>query len=142
MATQGFSTIGLDVKVDGTSLNYVTDIGDIGAAPSELDATCMKDSMKKTVPGVQDAAAFEVTFLFDNSAPDSDYRVLRALQDAGETVELEVKFPDGTVFAATGYVSVMVSGAAVDELVSAKLTFNLQSDWTVTNPSAASGQGG
>lgn len=142
MATQGFSTIGLDVKVDGTSLNYVTDIGDIGAAPSELDATCMKDSMKKTVPGVQDAATFEVTFLFDNSAPDSDYRVLRALQDAGETVELEVKFPDGTVFAATGYVSVMVSGAAVDELVSAKLTFNLQSDWTVTNPSAASGQGG
>lgn len=142
MATQGFSTIGLDVKVDGTSLNYVTDIGDIGAAPSELDATCMKDSMKKTVPGVQDAAAFEVTFLFDNSAPDSDYRVLRALQDAGETVELEVKFPDGTVFAATGYVSVMVSSAAVDELVSAKLTFNLQSDWTVTNPSAASGQGG
>ena len=142
MATQGFSTIGLDVKVDGTSLNYVTDIGDIGAAPSELDATCMKDSMKKTVPGVQDAAAFEVTFLFDNSAPDSDYRVLRALQDAGETVELEVKFPDGTVFAATGYVSVMVSGAAVDELVSAKLTFNLQSDWTVTKPSAASGQGG
>ena len=142
MATQGFSTIGLDVKVDGTSLNYVTDIGDIGAAPSELDATCMKDSMKKTVPGVQDAAAFEVTFLFDNSAPDSDYRVLRALQDAGETVELEVKFPDGTVFAATGYVSVMVSGAAVDEVVSAKLTFNLQSDWTVTNPSAASGQGG
>ncbi len=142
MATQGFSTIGLDVKVDGTSLNYVTDIGDIGAAPSELDATCMKDSMKKTVPGVQDAAAFEVTFLFDNSAPDSDYRVLRALQEAGETVELEVKFPDGTVFAATGYVSVMVSGAAVDELVSAKLTFNLQSDWTVTNPSAASGQGG
>ena len=142
MATQGFSTIGLDVKVDGTSLNYVTDIGDIGAAPSELDATCMKDSMKKTVPGVQDAAAFEVTFLFDNSAPDSDYRVLRALQDAGETVELEVKFPDGTVFAATGYVSVMESGAAVDELVSAKLTFYLQSDWTVTIPSAASGVGG
>lgn len=134
MATQGFSTIGLDVKVGTTSLNYVTDIGDIGAAPSELDATCMKDSMKKTVPGVQDAKAFEVTFLFDNSASDSDYRKLKALQDAGQTVALEVKFPDGTVFATTGYVSVMVSGAKVDELVSAKLTFSLQSDWTVTNP--------
>ena len=134
MATQGFSTIGLDVKVGDTSLNYVTDIGDIGAAPSELDATCMKDSMKKTVPGVQDAKSFEVTFLFDNSAEDSDYRVLKALQDAGEIVALEVKFPDGTVFATTGYVSVMVSGAKVDELVSAKLTVNLQSDWTVTDP--------
>lgn len=134
MATQGFSTIGLDVKVGETSLNYVTDIGDIGAAPSELDATCMKDSMKKTVPGVQDTKSFEVTFLYDNSAADSDYRVLKALQEAGEPVELEVKFPDGTVFAASGYVSVMVSGAKVDELVSAKLTFNLQSDWTVTDP--------
>lgn len=134
MATQGFSTIGLDVKVGTTSLNYVTDIGDIGAAPSELDATCMKDSMKKTVPGVQDAKSFEVTFLFDNSAADSDYRTLKALQDAGQAVALEVKFPDGTVFATTGYVSVMVSGAKVDELVSAKLTLSLQSDWTVTNP--------
>lgn len=134
MATQGFSTIGLDVKVGETSLNYVTDIGDIGAAPSELDATCMKDSMKKTVPGVQDTKSFEVTFLYDNSAADSDYRVLKTLQDAGEVVELEVQFPDGTVFAASGYVSVMVSGAKVDELVSAKLTFNLQSDWTVTDP--------
>ena len=99
MATQGFSTIGLDVKVNNVSLNYVTDISDIGGAPSELDATCMKDSMKKTVPGVQDTASFE-----------------------------------GTVFATTGYVSLTVSGAKVDELVSAKLTVNLQSDWTVTNP--------
>ena len=133
MATQGFSTMGIDVKVGESALNYVTDIGDIGAAPSELDATCMKDSMKKTVPGVQDTKAFEVTFLFDNSAADSDYRVLK-VQDTGKPVNIEVAFPDGTKFAAAGYVSVMVSGAKVDELVSAKLTVNLQSDWTVTDP--------
>ena len=129
MATQGFSTMGIDVKVGESALNYVTDIGDIGAAPSELDATCMKDSMKKTVPGVQDTKAFEVT-----SAADSDYRVLKKVQDAGKPVNIEVAFPDGTKFAAAGYVSVMVSGAKVDELVSAKLTVNLQSDWTVTDP--------
>ena len=75
-----------------------------------------------------------MTFLFDNSAADSDYRVLKKMQDAGEIVSLEVKFPDGTVFATTGYVSVMVSGSKVDELVSAKLTVSLQSDWTVTDP--------
>ena len=94
----------------------------------------MKDSMKKTVPGVQDTKAFEVTFLFDNSAADSDYRVLKKVQDAGKPVNIEVAFPDGTKFAAAGYVSVMVSGAKVDELVSAKLTVNLQSDWKVTDP--------
>ena len=134
MATQGLSTMGIDVKVGESALNYVTDIGDIGGTPSELDATCMKDSMKKTVPGVQDTKAFEVTFLFDNSAADSDYRVLKKVQDAGKPVNIEVAFPEGTKFTSTGYVSVMVSGAKVDELVSAKLTVNLQSDWKVTDP--------
>ena len=134
MATQGFSTIGLEVKVNGTALNYVTDIGDIGGTPAELDATCMKDRMKKTVPGVQDTKAFEVTFLFDNSAADSDYRLLRKLQEAGKAVNVEVAFPEGTVFSTTGYVTVMVSGAKVDELVSGKLSVALQSDWTVTDP--------
>lgn len=134
MATQGFSTIGLDVKVNGTALNYVTDIGDIGGTPTELDATCMKDRMKKTVPGVQDTKAFEVTFLFDNSAADSDYRLLRKLQEAGKAVSVEVEFPEGTVFSTTGYVTVMVSGAKVDELISGKLSVALQSDWTVTDP--------
>lgn len=134
MATQGFSTIGLDVKVNGVALNYVTDIGDIGGTPSDLDATCMKDRMKKTVPGVQDTKAFEVTFLFDNSAADSDYRQLKKLQDGGKAVTVEVAFPEGTVFSTTGYATVMVSGAKVDELISAKLSVALQSDWTVSNP--------
>ncbi|MBR1780542.1 MAG: phage tail protein [Oscillospiraceae bacterium] len=134
MATQGFSTIGLTVKVGQTALNYVTDIGDIGGTPAELDATSMRDSMKKTVPGVQDTKTFEVTFLYDNSAADSDYRVLKALEKAGKAVAVTVTFPDGTVFATTGYVSLMISGAQVDELISAKLTVSLQSDWTVTDP--------
>lgn len=134
MATQGLSTIGIDVKVDDVSMNYVTEIGDIGGSPSTLDATCMRDTMKKQVPGVQDIKAFEVTYLFDNSGADSDYRKLRAVQTAGEIVPVEVAFPDGTSFEATGYVSTYVSGAKVDELVSAKLVVNLQSDWTESNP--------
>lgn len=136
MANQGLANIGLDVKINNTSLNYVTEIGDIGGVPSTLDATCMKDSMKHSVPGVQDVKAFEVTYLFDNSAADSDYRVLRGLQAGGDTASVSVTFPDGTVFASSGYVSTYVSGSKVDELVSAKLNLSLQSDWTVTNPVA------
>ncbi len=134
MATQGFSTIGIDVKVNHVSLNYVTDLADIGSAPSTLDATCLRDSSKRSVPGVQDTKSFEISFLFDNSATDSDYRVLKALQTAGSIVPVEVTFPDGTVFSSTGYVSVMVSGAKVDDLIGAKLTVLLQSGWTVTDP--------
>lgn len=137
MATQGLSTIGLAVKVNSVEMNYVTEIGDIGGSPSTLDATCMQDTMKKNVPGVQDTKAFEVTYLFDNSATDSDYRVLKALQTAGNVVPVAVEFPDGTTFSTTGYVSTYVTGAKVDELVSAKLVISLQSEWSVTNPTAA-----
>ena len=139
MPKQGLSTIGIEVSVNAEELNYVTEIGDIGGAPSDLDATCLKDTMKKNVPGVQDTKAFEITYLFDNSDDTSDYRVIKALQTAGASVPVAVEFPDGTKFATTGYVNTYVSGAKVDELVTAKLTVSLQSDWTVTNPSGVGG---
>ncbi len=137
MATQGLSTIGIQVKVNEVAMNYVTEIGDIGGTPATLDATCMQDSMKKSVPGVQDVKAFEVTYLYDNTDDDSDYRVLKTLQTAGKVVPIGVVFPDGTTFTSSGYVSTYVVGAKVDELISAKLSMTLQSDWTVTDPSAA-----
>ena len=136
MSQQGLVTIGIDVKVNSVAMNYVTEIGDIGGAPSTLDATCLKDAIKKSVPGVQDAGAFEVTYLFDNSASDSDYRKIKALQDAGNVVPVAVEFPDGSKFATSGYVSTYVTGVKVDDLISAKMTVNLQTAWTVTNPSA------
>jgi hypothetical protein len=45
-----------------------------------------------------------------------------------------VELPDGTKYATTGYVSTYVDGAKVDELITAKLTVSIQSDWTITNP--------
>ncbi|MCD7887006.1 MAG: phage tail protein [Clostridiales bacterium] len=135
MATvQGLSSIGITVKVNDVEMNYVQEIGDIGGTPSELDATCMKDSMKHYVPGVQDTQAYEITYLFDNADASSDYRKLKALQDTKSVVPVAVTLPDGTVFASTGYVSTYVVGAKVDELITAMLAVMLQSDWTVTNP--------
>lgn len=131
---QGLSSIGIKVEVNSAEMNYVQEIGDIGGTPSELDATCLKDSIKKSVPGVQDTKAFEVTYLFDNGATTSDFRALKALQTAGNAVPIAVEFPDGTKFATTGYVTTYTSGVKVDELITAKLVVNLQSDWTVTNP--------
>lgn len=136
---QGMASIGVSVKIDNTTIANVKDIGDIGGAPSELDATCLKDSIKKSVPGVQDAKAWEVTYLYDNSDSTSDYRVLKGLQTAGNAVAVEVTMPDGTKFATTAYVSTYVEGASVDNLLTAKAILNLQSDWTVTNPATQGG---
>ena len=131
---QGMASIGIKLKVNEVEMNYVQEIGQLGGTPSELDATCLKDGIKKNVPGVQDVSAFEVTYLYDNTSADSDFRRLRALQTAGNPVSVEVELPDGTKYATTGYVSTYVDGAKVDELITAKLTVSIQSDWTVTNP--------
>lgn len=133
---QGFSSIGVSVKIGTSTISNVQDIGDIGGTPSELDATCLKDSIKKSVPGVQDTKAWEVTYLFDNASATSDYRVIKGLQTAGQPVAVEVTLPDGTKFATTAFVSTYVVGVKVDELMTAKAIMHLQSDWTVTNPAA------
>lgn len=135
MSKQGIASIGIQVKVNDSELLYVQEIGDVGGTPSDLDATCLRDKMKKTVPGVQGTENFEITYLFDNSDADSDFRKLYALQSAANVVPVEVNLPDGTKFASTGYVSTFVSGAKVDELITAQLVISLQSEWVVTNPS-------
>ena len=133
---QGLASIGISVKVNSVALNYVTDIGDIGGSPSELDATTLKDKIKITVQGVKDIKAWECSYLFDNSSTTSDFRKLKTLEKAGKIVPVEVAFPDGTTFKTTGYVSTMINCAKVDELISAKLSVSLQSDWEITDPAA------
>lgn len=133
---QGLASIGISVKVNSVALNYVTDIGDIGGSPSELDATTLKDKIKITVQGVKDIKAWKCSYLYDNSSTTSDFRKLKALEKAGNIVPVDVAFPDGTTFKATGYVSTMINGAKVDELISAKLSVSLQSDWEITDPAA------
>jgi hypothetical protein len=138
MATQGFSSIGVEIKVNSVALNFPQNFGDLGGTPSELDATCLKDTIKHTVPGVQDVKAYEVTYLYDNSDADSDYRKLKAIQDAGSVVPVEVTLPDKSKWTSTAYASTYVVGAKTDEIITAKLILNLQADWTVTNPTTKS----
>ena len=46
MSKQGIASIGMKVTVNEVEMNYVQEIGDIGGTPSELDATCLKDTLK------------------------------------------------------------------------------------------------
>lgn len=132
---QGISSIGVTVKLGTNALNNVQEISDIGGTPSELDATCLKDTMKKSVPGVREGSTIEITYLFDNTSAASDYRKVKALDTAGSATAIEISYPDGTKFANTGYVSTYTQGAKVNELLIAKAIVSLQSEWTVTNPS-------
>lgn len=134
---QGLVSIGLDVKVGSSALNYVTEIGDLGSKPSTLDATCFKNASKVNVQGVKDAQEFEITYLYDNSDAKSDYRVLKALEKAKTEADVVVTLPDGTEFSSSGTVATYVTGAKVDSLIEAKAIIYLSADWDVTDPASA-----
>lgn len=133
MARQGFASIGTKVSVDDTELNFVTNVGDIGGAPQSLDSSCMNDHMKHSVNGIQDVGNFEVDYMYDNSATDSDFRVLKA-KDDGEEHTIKVTFPDGTEFSSKGMMSTWVTGVGVNAIISAKLSVALSEDWQKKDP--------
>ena len=96
------------------------------------------NTMNFSKPSVSRAIklSWEVEYLYDNTASTSDYRVLKALEKAGAIVDVEVTFPDNTVFKNKGYVTTTVTGAEVNQLVKAKAIVNLQGEWETTNPAA------
>lgn len=134
---QGLASIGIEVTVNSSKLNYVTGIGDIGGEPSSLDATCFNDKIAKSVPGVQKNDGFTIDYLFDNTSDASDYRKIKEFETSGNPQDIKIIFPDGTSFESKGYISTKVNGVKVDELIGATATVNLQSDWKVANPSAS-----
>ena len=139
MPKQGFASIGVKVTIDTAELNFVTGVGDIGGAPATLDSTSLKDKMKHSVLGVQDVGNFEIDFLFDNSDAQSDFRVLKSMED-GEVHTVSIELPDGpdgtvgTKFTSAGMVSVWTTAISVNNLIGAKCAIALSQDWAVTNP--------
>lgn len=133
MSKQGYSSIGVKVALDETELNYVTGFGDMGGAPASLDSTCLLDSMKHSVLGVQDVGNFEIDYLFDNSDAASDFRVIKGMEGQTEHT-LKITLPDGTKFETKGTVSTWVTAVSVNNLIAAKASVALAEDWKVTNP--------
>ena len=130
---QGYVSIGIDVKINNKSLNFVTNIGDVMAPPALKDTTSMRDTMKHSSLGVQDAGAFTVEFLYDNSDADSDFRVLAALKGQ-KNIPVVITYPDGTKFTSAGEVSVNVKSVGVDDVIGAVATIALSQDWEKTDP--------
>ncbi|MCD7770137.1 MAG: hypothetical protein LUH36_08510 [Oscillospiraceae bacterium] len=134
LPAQGLASIGITVSVNGQELYYVQDIGDMGGSPETIDVTCFRNQRKVLIPGVQEADAWECTYLY-STAEDGDYRRLKAIQDEGTIVPVTVLIPGASgepdvTFSNTGYVHTYVTSTKVSEGVLAKLVMHLQDDWT------------
>lgn len=121
---------------DYVALPDLQEIPDVGGEADNVEVTTLDDAAKRYVAGIKDYGNLEFTFLYDNSSNTSSYRVLRGLEDAGTIADFKITLPDTTEFAFSGSVSTTIAGAGVGDALTFKAKVTLNTDISVTNPTA------
>lgn len=119
-----------------TDIANLTEVPEIGGSPEKVDVTTLADGAKRYIPGIKDYGDLDFKFLYDNASDGANYRVLKGLETAGEVVDWQVSLPDKTTFQFSGYVSVKLDSVSVGAALYFTATIALNSDVTVTNPTA------
>ena len=130
--------ITLSYKKDGSNYNVIANLQEcpeLGGTAENVEVTTLADGNKKYIKGIKDFGELAFKFLYDNSGAESNYRIVRGLEEAGNIVEWKVTFPDNTTFAFSGEVTTAIDSAAVNAALTFTATITLNSDITVTNPS-------
>lgn len=133
--------IRLGYKTTGGSSTY-TDIPNLqecpqlGGSAEKVDVTVLTDGNYKYINGIKDFGDLAFKFLYDNSGEQSNYRIVRGLEEAGKVVDWEVSFPDGTKFHFSGEVATQIESASVNSALAFTATITLNSDIAVVNPTA------
>lgn len=127
----------LSYKTSGSTyveLKHLMEVPEMGGDPEKVEVTTLSDGVKKYINGIKDLGDLTFKFLYDNETADSNYRVLRGLQEANEVSTFKVEYPDGTGHEFSAYVNVKMDAAAVNAAMTFTVGMSLQSDITVTNP--------
>ena len=130
--------ITLSYKKDGSNYSVIANLQEcpeLGGTAENVEVTTLADGNKKYIKGIKDFGELAFKFLYDNSGAESNYRIVRGLEEAGNIVEWKVTFPDNTSFAFSGEVTTAIDSAAVNAALTFTATITLNSDITVTNPS-------
>lgn len=138
----GILSKGIKLGYSASGTTSYTDIPDLqecsqlGGAAEKVEVTVLSDANKRYINGVKDFGELAFKFLYDNSGAQSNYRVIRGLEEGEKVINWQVTFPDGTKFAFTGQVSTQIDSAAVNAALTFTATITLNSEITVTNPAA------
>lgn len=118
-----------------TEIANLQECPELGGTAENVEVTTLADGNKKYIKGIKDFGELAFKFLYDNSGAESNYRVVRGLEEAGSIVDWKVTFPDNTSFAFSGEVTTAIDSAAVNAALTFTATITLNSDIAVTNPS-------
>ena len=116
-------------------LPLLMEVPEMGATPEKVDVTTLSDGNRKYIDGIKDNGDLAFKFLYENTE-GSAYRTLRGYEEAGTVADYKVELPDGTGFAFSGQVSTKIDSTSVNAALTFTATIALNSDMTVTKPSA------
>lgn len=109
---------------------------ELGGTAEKVDVTTLADGNMKYINGVKDFGDLAFKFLYDNSGAESNYRIVRGIEETGGVADWKVTFPDGTEFIFSGEVTTAIDSAAVNAALTFTANVTLNSDIEVTNPKA------
>ena len=119
-----------------TDIPNLQECPQLGGSAEKVDVTVLTDGNYKYINGIKDFGDLAFKFLYDNSGEQSNYRIVRGLEEGGKVVEWEVSFPDSTKFDFSGEVTTQIESASVNYALTFTANITLNSDIAVVNPTA------
>jgi len=129
----------LSYKTTGTTFTeilYLMEVPEFGGTPEKIDVTTLSDTSKKYIPGIKDYGDLVFKFLYDNTAANSNYRVLKGMDDSCATASFKLEYPDGSAHVFDAIPSVKMDAGAINGALTFSATMILQSDINMTLPTA------
>ena len=136
----GTSTVGAKISVaeltSGTPGAYIEipglqEIPELGGDPEQIDVTVLTDTVKRSIPGVQDLGDLAFTFLYSKA----NYLALTG--DGGlksdKVYSWKVEFSDGLAATFTAIPNVKLGGGGVNAAVNFSINMSLQSSITFSD---------
>lgn len=117
-----------------TVINGLQECPNLGGKPDKVETTTLANGAHTYINGIKEYGDLTFKFLYDNDTATSNYRVVRGLEEAGEVVNWEVEFPDGTKFHFGGEVAAEIEGAGINTALTFNANIALNTDITVVNP--------
>ena len=115
-------------------IEYLMEVPELGGTPEKIDVTTLSDKVKKYIPGNKDYGDLVFKFLYDNTDANSNYRVLKGMDDAVTTATFKLAYPDGTSHQFDAIPSVKLDSGAINGALTFSATMMLQSDIEISNP--------
>lgn len=137
----GTSTVGAKLSIaeltSGTAGAYteipgLQEIPELGGDPEQIDVTTLEDTVKRSIPGVQDLGDLAFTFLYDKT----NYLALKNGLSTTTTYAWKVTFNDGLEVKFNAIPNIKLSGGGSNAALTFTINMSLQSEITPSDGGA------